>query len=360
MSGGGKSRLNLRVGEIVEVRAENEILATLDDAARLDNVPFMPEMLQYCGKRFRVFRRSDKTCDNIGEWSIRRMEDTVHLEGLRCDGSAHGGCEAACMIFWKEAWLKRVPTATVTVTEFAGPSSSPSVGGPQLHRIWQAAEIKNAEGDSVYSCQATDVLKFTSPLAIWDPRQYFRDVRSGNISTGLAGTSRSGTALDMTLAVVELMRAFVIGIYNRLQAFRDGVHYPQIRVGQAEKMPVEDLNLQPGDLVEVRAKEEIIATLDKRSRNRGLSFDSEMLRYCGGIYRVFRRVRHIVDEKTGRMLYMKHPCIILEGVWCRSDYHRFCPRAIFHYWRESWLKRAELQSCATPGMEEVQIPCEKR
>lgn len=264
------------------------------------------------------------------------------------------------MIFWKEAWLKRVPTATVTVTEFAGPSSSPSVGGPQLHRIWQAAEIKNAEGDSVYSCQATDVLKFTSPLAIWDPRQYFRDVRSGNISTCLAGTSRSGTALDMTLAVVELMRAFVIGIYNRLQAFRDGVHYPQIRVGQAEKMPVEDLNLQPGDLVEVRAKEEIIATLDKRSRNRGLSFDSEMLRYCGGIYRVFRRVRHIVDEKTGRMLYMKHPCIILEGVWCRSDYHRFCPRAIFHYWRESWLKRAELQSCATPGMEEVQIPCEKR
>src|SRR2546429_350400 len=128
MSRTGKSRLNLRVGEIVEVRSENEILATLDDAARLDNVPFMPEMLQYCGERFRVFRRSDKTCDNIGEWSIRRMEDTVHLEGLRCDGSAHGGCEAACLIFWKEAWLKRVPAATVTVKELVAPSSNQSIG----------------------------------------------------------------------------------------------------------------------------------------------------------------------------------------------------------------------------------------
>ena len=37
----------LRVGEIVEVRSEAEILATLD-ARELESLPFMPEMLQFC------------------------------------------------------------------------------------------------------------------------------------------------------------------------------------------------------------------------------------------------------------------------------------------------------------------------
>ncbi len=57
--------LNLKAGEWVEVRTQDEILATLDQNGRLGNVPFMPEMLEYCGKQFRVHRRTDKTCDNI-------------------------------------------------------------------------------------------------------------------------------------------------------------------------------------------------------------------------------------------------------------------------------------------------------
>jgi hypothetical protein len=38
--------LNLRVGELVEVRNAAEILATLDDKGELHALPFMPEMLQ--------------------------------------------------------------------------------------------------------------------------------------------------------------------------------------------------------------------------------------------------------------------------------------------------------------------------
>ena len=44
----------LRVGDIVEVRSEAEILATLDENGRLESLPFMPEMLALCGRRFRV------------------------------------------------------------------------------------------------------------------------------------------------------------------------------------------------------------------------------------------------------------------------------------------------------------------
>src|SRR6266568_9336293 len=101
-------RLNLKAGEWVEVRSREEVLATLDERGCLENVPFMPEMFESCGQKFRVSKRADKTCDPAhNPWTIRRMTDAVHLEGARCDGARHGGCQAGCLIFWKEAWLKR-------------------------------------------------------------------------------------------------------------------------------------------------------------------------------------------------------------------------------------------------------------
>jgi hypothetical protein len=66
--------------------------------------------------------------------------------------------------------------------------------------------------------------------------------------------------------------------------------------------PVEPLDLQPGDLVQVRAKKEIASTLDARGHLRGLSFDREMLPYCGGTYRVQDRVRRLIDDRTGGMI----------------------------------------------------------
>ena len=91
----GKRKLDLKAGEWIEVRSREEVLATLDERGCFENVPFMPEMLEFCGKRFRVSKRADKTCDPANApWSIRRLTDTVHLENGRCDGSLHGGCEA--------------------------------------------------------------------------------------------------------------------------------------------------------------------------------------------------------------------------------------------------------------------------
>lgn len=104
-------RLGLRAGELVEVLSEQEILKTLDEQGRLGALPFMPEMLQYCSRRFRVFKRADKTCVRVEMSGNRWMRDAVHLEGVRCNGRSHGGFEAACLIFWNEAWLRRVDSA---------------------------------------------------------------------------------------------------------------------------------------------------------------------------------------------------------------------------------------------------------
>ena len=97
----------MQVGEWVEVRSKQEILQTLDKKGRLDGMPFMPQMFEYCGKRFKVYKSAHKTCDHVYTVASRSIGDAVHLN-LRCDGRAYGGCQHKCLLFWKEAWLKPV------------------------------------------------------------------------------------------------------------------------------------------------------------------------------------------------------------------------------------------------------------
>lgn len=332
-----------RAGDWVEVRSKEEILATLDNHCTFEGFPFMPEMLAYCGQRFRVYKRADKTCDPANPpWTIRRVKHAVHLEGVRCNGSGHGGCEAGCLVFWNEAWLKRVEENVVSAQSL---EQRPSVRGINsglctLEDIWAASQRGNAEGEVIYSCQATQIRRYTSDMKWWNPFQYVRDIRSRNLADGFARDYRTERALEFSISFMRVVRSFIMDVVNVAhQRVFHRSQYPFIS-GVLEKTPIEILDLQPGELVEVKSLGEITATLDKNQKNRGLWFDSEMLPYCGGIYRVLRRVHHIIDEKSGKMTHMKYPCIVLEGVICRSDYHRLCPRAIFIYWRESWLKRA--------------------
>ena len=345
--------LRLRPGETVEVRSEAEILRTLDSQGRLDALPFMPEMLEYCGKQFKVYKRSDKTCDTINNTGSRRMWNTVHLEDLRCNGAAHGGCQARCLFFWKEAWLKRVhpslsrrvATKIRLLLDQASEPTSPNENSLTHDELIGTTLIsdKNAiPGEEIYACQATELLKASAPLAWWDIRQYFRDLRSGDF--GL---------VDLTSAI--LVRAFnilvkfgvgyraLIWSYNKFQHACGGTPYPY-RYGALTKTPSEDLNLQPGELVQIKTHDEILETLDKRNKNRGLFFDVEMAPYCNGRFKVLQRVERIISEKTGKLTTLPGRCVILEGVICKaiySDRRIACPRSIYSYWREIWLKRVE-------------------
>jgi len=176
----------LRAGDWVEVRAADEILATLDERGRLDALPFMPEMLQYCGRRFRVFKSAHKTCDTIEQYKGRRMSSAVHLEGLRCDGAAHGGCQAGCLLFWKEAWLVRVSGSSSKENASAKGSSAPARAATRstietLHRDARTPPGGGETATDRYSCQATELVRATAPLQWWEPGQYMKDLTSGNV-----------------------------------------------------------------------------------------------------------------------------------------------------------------------------------
>jgi hypothetical protein len=322
--------LELRVGELVEVRSEDEILATLDERGEFEGLPFMPEMLQFCGRRFTVGKRAMKLCDTISGGGMHRMEHAVHLQGVRCNGQAHGGCQAACLIYWKEVWLKRADAGHAT--DAAAPlQARPGHSLPLLDQATRKA-VDEAPGEELFACQATELLR-AAPTRIqpWDLGQYVDDVRSNN-----AG-------------FFTVLRSVIIGAFNEYQdlsarllprwlRIHGGKRYPFLD-GAQHRTPTENLDLRPGELVRIRSKEEIVKTLDAGNRNRGMRFDPEMLKYCGRQARVLGRVEQIIDESSGRMLELKNPCIVLEDVICIGDFHRLCPRGTYPYWREIWLER---------------------
>ncbi len=101
--------LALQPGELVEVKSVDEILATLDPNRRHKGLLWMTGMRKYCGGQYRVYRRVQRiTLESNGE--LRNMRNTVLLDGVMCDGREFGGCDRSCFHFWREAWLRRIPS----------------------------------------------------------------------------------------------------------------------------------------------------------------------------------------------------------------------------------------------------------
>jgi hypothetical protein len=333
----------LRVGDWVEVRTAPEILHTLDGAARSGGLPFMPQMLAYCGQRFRVAKRVHKFCDTAHSTGARQMEHTVLLHAPRCDGAAFGGCEMRCAILWKEAWLKPVsgPDGPPLDQPTPAPSSPPRCSEAD---VWAATRADHpGHEEPVYRCQATQLPAASRPLSGRSIRQYIQDCTSGNarwpqVVQSLLFRVYSGAA-DAGLGFGAALR----WLYDVVQRVRGGWPYPcrPGRIPPGSRTPSARLGLQRGEVVRVKSYADILATVDEGLRNRGMSFHPEMVPYCGKTFSVLMRVGKIIDERTGRLQVLKNECIVLAGAECLGRYTKplGCPRACYPYWREAWLER---------------------
>lgn len=297
---------SLRRGDIVRVRRLDEILGTLDAEGKCEGIPFMPEMIPYCGREFRVYRRADKILHDR-YYYVGRLHGTVLLDGLRCNGAAHDGCTAGCLMLWKEAWLEPSDASAEKPVEDPPPPVS------QLPLV----TVK----DGRFSCQATELVSATTYLPWWDPRQYVRDLVYGEAS------------------LKEILSELTLLAYNKLRRLM-GLRTYRSLAGHQEKTASCELNLQPGELVEVKSREEIEATLDPEGKNRGLGFAPEMTSYCGKRFRVGRKVNKMIVEWSGEMRSLSST-VTLEGVICHGIGLRRCPRSCHHLWREIWLKRVD-------------------
>ena len=301
----------LRRGDLVEVRAATEIAATLDGEGRLDGLPFMAEMAPFCGRRFRVYRRADKTCvEGLG---LRRLHDTVFLEDLRCDGAAHDGCERGCLMFWKEAWLKPVID-----------HGSRDAGTPTYAATAAAISLAlkfPSRRDGRYLCQSTALGDATGRLSGWNPIHLLRELKTGEL------TSR------------RLAQIVARGLLNKMRKLLRMREIGGL-AGTLPRNPRGDLALAPNETVEVKSAAEIEATLDPTGRNQGLTFEPDMAEFTRQRHRVEKPVRRIILEETGRMITISNT-VTLKGVTCQGVCSKNCPRNNPMFWRESWLRRVD-------------------
>jgi len=304
-------RTTLRSGDFVEIRAPEEILLTLDIDGTLDQLPFMPEMVEFCGKRFRVAKRVVKTCSYTGSGTnMRRFraDDVFTLEDIRCSGAEHDGCPKACMIFWREAWLRKV--------EDAAPRKGSETNTDDSNQL--RARLKT-RGPKVFFCQASELLEATGPLARRERLGIcFSEVRCGNC-TAFQMVERIG------IWIFWKARRMLLGAYSH---------------GHNQLTPAASLKLNSGELVEVKSIGDIRQTLNRTAHNRGLFFSPDMRLLCGKQQRVFRKLDKIIVDGTGEMRQMENT-LYLEGSRCDCPHVAFggCSRNEFVYWREIWLRR---------------------
>lgn len=291
----------------------------------------MPEMLEWCGKSFRVERRAEKTCVDVAPpvHPNRRFaaNDAVFLEELRCDGSAHDGCKRGCKIFWKEEWLRPDDSADTSAR------ASSRTGDDEL-----LARLKTKLDANRYFCQSTQLFEATEAFPgnkkLWRLRIMVSEIRNGDRS------------------VPEMLRLVAMWFWQRVlvRAALRAVQGDEWLRGPHERAPVVSLNLEPGESVRIKSRSEIEATLDRERTNRGLGVCYEMTRCFGGQAEVRHRVDRMINERTGQMLEISNT-VALRNIrkkrttmpdsqcLCRNETGD-CPRGELMYWREIWLERS--------------------
>ncbi len=294
----------LLVGDRVRVKSLQAIRATLDADGCLDGLPFMDEMAAHCGATYRVYRVLAKIYDYGRTRRMRRLDDCVLLVGLRCDGSAHGGCEASCYLIWKVQWLEEDGS-----DDWAAPTSA-------------AGALRTAiEPAATYRCQYTQLGAASQPMRPLAVHGLFGPLVTGNVNAA------------------AFRIALLTRIFNAMQSRRGGPSYPA-RPSSIYDKGLAGPTLQPGDWVRIKTPDELSRVLDANSKHRGLWFDRDMLKHAGRRYRVRGRIERIIDVKSGEMIAMKTPCIVLEGVHYSGEFQGFGEQHDFLYWREVWLKPA--------------------
>jgi hypothetical protein len=100
------------------------------------------------------------------------------------------------------------------------------------------------------------------------------------------------------------------------------------------------LNLKKGDLVKVRPRYEIEQTLDENNQYQGCGFMESMWQYCGGSYKVLKRVEVVLDPWKKKLRKCRDT-VALDGLFCHGDpkINTECDRTCIFYWKEAWLEK---------------------
>ena len=271
--------LGLRAGEWVVVRSKEEILATLDANGRLDGLPFQPEMFAWCGRRARVAKSAHKTCDS----TPHRTRRASHVRRRAPRG---------CALRWRLA--RRLPGRLCLLLEGSLAEARQRIRRatlllPETADCTEESVLRSSlrsgcdSADPIWVCQTTAIYEATELLPLVgrasvhqgrDQRQSLgvaHDARSC-CARAIASSSGSASATGCSWACTTVFRSCAAA--GRCRPLPE-------RVPDGAPTPAETLDLQPGEWVEVKSREEIAATITRSGFNRGMRYDLEMLKYSG-------------------------------------------------------------------------------
>jgi hypothetical protein len=144
--------------------------------------------------------------------------------------------------------------------------------------------------------------------------------------------SRLQVALQMPARVTHMLRRRLMLASNILR--RLGTSAQEVTSAQDA-----ETQMQAGDRVRVKSRDEILQTLDNWNELAGCGFMDEMWEFCDTEQVVLKRVERFLDERDYRIKRVKR-VYLLEDRLCTGtiDFGR-CDRSCFYFWREEWLDR---------------------
>ena len=218
-----------RVGDEVQVANAEHILSTLDANCRFEGLPFMPQMVPFCGQKLIVTRWVNNVCYPVqGGADYGNLTNSVLLNVSRCDGASFGGCQMACPLIWKTNWL----WPNTNQAEVADDLNAPEA-------VQQLSDFAtaNAMNSDLASCQATQLHQITHKRNRLNIGQYVDEVNLNRVSVTAMATSFCG------------------GMLGRVTGNSQSV------VGTQKRTPISDLQLASGDTVIVKAESDILKLL---------------------------------------------------------------------------------------------------
>lgn len=277
----------------IYVKKFDEIAGSLDHNDSFRGVQFMPEMIKYCGTRQKILApvkrvKSDKKgfTDKLGY-----LRDVYLLENIFCDGEYHHKCGRKCRMLWHQEWF-----APGKIPDKSRESGLKLINQDPV--VCQATSISNAM--KIFSA------KFHKNILNLD---YLRET-----------------------SLLDIVQDFFYSVYYLIFSRRLNTK------GALRKTPSLNLGLKAGDRVIVKSFDEIKATLDSKGRNRGLGFQTEMIKFCGCTFTVSDIMHTAISEYADKVKKVNNS-VLLDNTYCNGSFHLRCSRKCPHIWREIWLTR---------------------
>jgi hypothetical protein len=104
-----------------------------------------------------------------------------------------------------------------------------------------------------------------------------------------------------------------------------------------------NIQINYGDTVRVRSKEEIEGMLDYRGTYKGCPFIEGMYSHCNKTYKVLKPASYFYDELKKKLCKCKD-LVVLEGTICygkQKMYSVKCDFLCYFFWHKDWLEKVE-------------------